>query len=230
MAYQATSASEQLRKGPWLEEEDEQLAGLVNVFGERKWDSIARVSGLRRSGKSCRMRWLNYLRPNLKRCRITPEEEQIIIQLHTQWGNKLFIVRWSRIARSLPGRTDNEIKNYWRTHLSKKNAQVQEQEGNFHNNSSDVSDNVAQQDLSLVQDGFVAGSDEQYDLWKLMDSSYETRLYDHWLSEIKSGDQEDGRGYINGGLEESFGGYSCMGTGNYEDGETSVLDCLWEHS
>ncbi|CAN1276023.1 Transcription factor MYB27 [Linum perenne] len=193
MAYQATSASEQLRKGPWLEEEDEQLAGLVNVFGERKWDSIARVSGLRRSGKSCRM-------------------------------------RWSRIARSLPGRTDNEIKNYWRTHLSKKNAQVQEQEGNFHNNSSDVSDNVAQQDLSLVQDGFVAGSDEQYDLWKLMDSSYETRLYDHWLSEIKSGDQEDGRGYINGGLEESFGGYSCMGTGNYEDGETSVLDCLWEHS
>ncbi|CAN1770603.1 Transcription factor MYB27 [Linum perenne] len=171
------------------------------------------------------MRWLNYLRPNLKRCRITPEEEQIIIQLHTQWGNK-----WSRIARSLPGRTDNEIKNYWRTHLSKKTVRVQEQEGNFHNNRSDVSDNVAQQDLSLVQDGFVAGSDEQYDSWKLMDSTYETRLYDHWLSEIKSGDQEDGRGCINGGLEESFGGYSCMGTWNYEDGENSVLDCLWEHS
>ncbi|XP_028065735.1 transcription factor MYB108-like [Camellia sinensis] len=78
-------------------------------------------AGLRRSGKSCRMRWMNYLRPNLKHGRLSAEEERIILQLHKQWGNK-----WSKIARRLPGRTDNEIKNYWRSHL-RKNAQVREQ-------------------------------------------------------------------------------------------------------
>ncbi|CAN0926163.1 Transcription factor MYB27 [Linum grandiflorum] len=222
MAYQPTTSSmdqhgDGLRKGPWLEEEDERLGSLVNTFGEKKWDSIARISGLRRSGKSCRMRWLNYLRPNLKRCRITAEEEHIIIQLHHQWGNK-----WSRIARSLPGRTDNEIKNYWRTHLSKKIVQAQEQEGNFYHHT-DVNDNVAEQDLGLVEDGLVAGSDEQYDSWKLMDSAYETRLYEHWLCEINnSGDQEECKGCVNGG---------CFGCYNYDQvGENSVVDCLWEHS
>ncbi|KAF1897209.1 hypothetical protein Lal_00034912 [Lupinus albus] len=72
-------------------------------------------TGLKRNGKSCRLRWVNYLRPDLKRGHITPQEESIIVELHNRWGN-----RWSIIARSLPGRTDNEIKNYWRTHLKKK--------------------------------------------------------------------------------------------------------------
>ncbi|THG16183.1 hypothetical protein TEA_020620 [Camellia sinensis var. sinensis] len=94
---------------------------IVEPMGERLWDLVAKVSGLRRSGKSCRMRWMNYLRPNLKHGRLSAEEERIILQLHKQWGNK-----WSKIARRLPGRTDNEIKNYWRSHL-RKNAQVREQ-------------------------------------------------------------------------------------------------------
>ncbi|KAL5231985.1 hypothetical protein ABZP36_030761 [Zizania latifolia] len=71
-------------------------------------------AGLKRTGKSCRLRWVNYLHPGLKRGRITADEERLILQLHAQWGS-----RWSRIARSLPGRTDNEIKNYWRTHMRK---------------------------------------------------------------------------------------------------------------
>lgn len=72
-------------------------------------------AGLLRCGKSCRLRWMNYLRPDIKRGNITPEEDDLIIRMHSLLGN-----RWSLIAGRLPGRTDNEIKNYWNTHLSKK--------------------------------------------------------------------------------------------------------------
>ncbi|XVF68696.1 hypothetical protein PTKIN_Ptkin11bG0022200 [Pterospermum kingtungense] len=77
--------------------------------------------GLNRTGKSCRLRWVNYLHPGLKRGKMTPQEERLVLELHDKWGN-----RWSRIARKLPGRTDNEIKNYWRTHMRKK---AQEKKG-----------------------------------------------------------------------------------------------------
>ncbi|XP_044482098.1 transcription factor MYB48-like [Mangifera indica] len=73
------------------------------------------IIGLNRTGKSCRLRWVNYLHPGLKRGKMTPQEERLVLELHAKWGN-----RWSRIARKLPGRTDNEIKNYWRTHMRKR--------------------------------------------------------------------------------------------------------------
>ncbi|CAN6358306.1 unnamed protein product [Urochloa humidicola] len=76
-----------------------------------------RAAGLRRTGKSCRLRWVNYLHPDLRRGRITADEERLIVELQAKWGS-----RWSRIARSLPGRTDNEIKNFWRTRTRKKKA------------------------------------------------------------------------------------------------------------
>ncbi|GMI64149.1 myb domain protein 79 [Hibiscus trionum] len=109
------SIEEGWRKGPWTAEEDKLLIEYVRVHGEGRWNSVAKLIGLKRNGKSCRLRWVNYLRPDLKRGQLTPHEESIILELHARWGN-----RWSTIARSLPGRTDNEIKNYWRTRFKKK--------------------------------------------------------------------------------------------------------------
>ncbi|KAF8012733.1 hypothetical protein BT93_I0785 [Corymbia citriodora subsp. variegata] len=111
------------RKGPWTPEEDKLLSEYVGSHGEGRWSSVGRSAGLNRSGKSCRLRWVNYLRPGLRRGQITPQEEGIIIELHALWGNK-----WSTIARYLPGRTDNEIKNYWRTHFKKKDRPAHKQE------------------------------------------------------------------------------------------------------
>jgi len=89
------------------------------------------VVGLKRCGKSCRLRWLNYLRPDIKRGNICPAEEELIIRLHRLLGN-----RWSLIAGRLPGRTDNEIKNYWNTHLSKKLSSQQSQDKSSKNLST----------------------------------------------------------------------------------------------
>ncbi|KAL5700755.1 hypothetical protein ACHQM5_026163 [Ranunculus cassubicifolius] len=109
-----------LRRGPWTVEEDLTLINYITNHGEGRWNSLARCAGLKRTGKSCRLRWLNYLRPDVRRGNITLEEQLLILELHSRWGN-----RWSKIAQHLPGRTDNEIKNYWRTRVQKHAKQLQ---------------------------------------------------------------------------------------------------------
>ncbi|KAI9153468.1 hypothetical protein LWI28_011781 [Acer negundo] len=157
MVYKAVMQGEKLRKGPWHVEEDKHLITFVTLLGDRKWDYIARVSGIKRCGKSCRLRWLNYLRPNIKHGDISIEEELIILQLHEQWGNK-----WARIARSLPGRTDNEIKNYWRTHVRRKIMQAREQE-NFQCGREDGKQDILFQKVNFDVQTYEAGEHKPVD-------------------------------------------------------------------
>ncbi|KAL4024779.1 hypothetical protein IC575_013149 [Cucumis melo] len=104
-----------LKKGPWTAEEDEILISYINKHGHSNWRALPKLAGLLRCGKSCRLRWINYLRPDIKRGNFTLEEQEIVLHLHEKLGN-----RWSAIAAQLPGRTDNEIKNFWHTHLKKR--------------------------------------------------------------------------------------------------------------
>ncbi|KAK9063732.1 hypothetical protein SSX86_017604 [Deinandra increscens subsp. villosa] len=114
MASSCNEKLDELRRGPWTLDEDNLLIHYITCHGEGRWNSLAKSSGLKRTGKSCRLRWLNYLKPDVKHGNLTPQEQLLILELHSKWGN-----RWSKIAQNLPGRTDNEIKNYWRTKVQK---------------------------------------------------------------------------------------------------------------
>ncbi|CAA7030863.1 unnamed protein product [Microthlaspi erraticum] len=106
---------EGIKKGAWTPEEDQKLIAYLQLHGEGGWRTLPQKAGLKRCGKSCRLRWSNYLRPDIKRGEFSPEEDDTIIKLHTLYGNK-----WAAIAASLEGRTDNDIKNYWNTNLKKR--------------------------------------------------------------------------------------------------------------
>ncbi|OAY35263.1 transcription factor MYB15 isoform X2 [Manihot esculenta] len=139
-----------LKKGAWSPEEDYKLRTYIVRYGHWNWRELPKFAGLQRCGKSCRLRWMNYLRPGVKHGKYSKEEEDLIIKLHNQLGNK-----WSRIAAELPGRTDNEIKNHWHTHLKKRSKESQRESGLKEKYSIEQSSETSQLNGDLKVESFV---------------------------------------------------------------------------
>ncbi|KAK8581144.1 hypothetical protein V6N13_144187 [Hibiscus sabdariffa] len=115
MGHHTCCNKQKVKRGLWSPEEDKKLINHITTYGHGCWSSVPRLAGLERCGKSCRLRWINYLRPDLKRGSLSPQEATLIIELHSILGN-----RWAQIAKHLPGRTDNEVKNFWNSSIRKK--------------------------------------------------------------------------------------------------------------
>ncbi|KAJ8774937.1 hypothetical protein K2173_019941 [Erythroxylum novogranatense] len=176
-----------VNRGAWTAEEDRKLSECIEVHGAKRWKTVAIKAGLNRCGKSCRLRWLNYLRPNIKRGNISPDEEDLIIRLHKLLGN-----RWSLNARRLPGRTDNEIKNYWNSHLSKKTnhketivaSSTTKQEGvpQVRHDSSQPPPHMDTEEIESSEDNF--------DVNDFFDFSAETCYVLEWVNKFLQLDQD----------------------------------------
>ncbi|KAG7548096.1 Homeobox-like domain superfamily [Arabidopsis suecica] len=139
MGKRATTSvkREELNRGAWTDHEDKILRDYITTHGEGKWSTLPNQAGLKRCGKSCRLRWKNYLRPGIKRGNISSDEEELIIRLHNLLGN-----RWSLIAGRLPGRTDNEIKNHWNSNLRKRLPKTQTKQSKRIKRSTNNENNV----------------------------------------------------------------------------------------
>ncbi|XP_071713841.1 transcription factor LAF1-like [Rutidosis leptorrhynchoides] len=130
------------KKGLWSPDEDKKLKDYILNHGLGCWSFVPVNAGLQRNGKSCRLRWTNYLRPGLKRGKFTKHEEQKILTLHGKLGNK-----WSEMSRQMPGRSDNEIKNHWHSYLKKKYAKLENTKTK--STSSDTLNEQSSSDSSL---------------------------------------------------------------------------------
>ncbi|KAL3828871.1 hypothetical protein ACJIZ3_017673 [Penstemon smallii] len=185
-----------LKRGPWTAEEDKMLSEYVKREGEGRWRTMPQKAGLLRCGKSCRLRWMNYLRPTVKRGHISPGEEDLILRIHRLIGN-----RWSLIAGRIPGRTDNEIKNYWNTHLSKKlmsqgidpkTHKPLLHQNNNHNYNNIASGDDDDDDDDLVEDGIKL--DDTYNFLQDQDafsSFFDSLINDDMFTNNQQQQQED---------------------------------------
>ncbi|KAJ9164476.1 hypothetical protein P3X46_024050 [Hevea brasiliensis] len=159
----------QVKKGPWSPAEDLRLVTFIQKHGHENWRALPKQAGLLRCGKSCRLRWINYLRPDVKRGNFTKEEEEAIIKLHQTLGNK-----WSKIASHFPGRTDNEIKNVWNTHLKKRLAfKVPHSSGGELKESSSISSSSSSTIMSGGKRNMAIELDDQ---WKHVSVTKRTRV------------------------------------------------------
>ncbi|MFQ6627109.1 hypothetical protein Gotur_005908 [Gossypium turneri] len=188
-------------KGSWTAEEDRRLAKYIEIHGAKRWKTIAIKSGNLLSVEEKLhfwsigingLRWLNYLRPNIKRGNISDEEEDLIIRLHKLLGN-----RWSLIAGRLPGRTDNEIKNYWNSHLSKKmiNHDVRTEQTS---SLEQIVPHKAWETVQMEEEEVVKGSDEiensefSIDVDEFFDFSTEGCFGLDWVNKfLELDDQQD---------------------------------------
>ncbi|CAI9275572.1 unnamed protein product [Lactuca saligna] len=186
-----------IKKGAWSEEEDSKLRLYIERHGHRNWRELPKLAGLSRCGKSCRLRWMNYLRPNLRRGKFTKEEDDVILDLHKKLGSK-----WSVMAAQLPGRSDNEIKNHWHTHLKNHvrkdeivstNEQVGNSEsGNHKGCPAKISDLEAQEEvgilLKVLSSGMPSSSTSEQPQHWLSDSSYavSSNVKPHYFDSVKS--------------------------------------------
>ncbi|KAK9059357.1 hypothetical protein SSX86_021977 [Deinandra increscens subsp. villosa] len=149
-----------LHRGAWSADEDQLLINHIQTHGEGQWRALPSKAGLLRCGKSCRLRWMNYLRPGIKRGNFTSDENDVIIRLHSLHGS-----RWSLIATELSGRTDNEIKNHWNAHLRK----TVDNAGNRHPETTSEKKRVKKK-KKVTDDRKTAGQEKSTEV-KILDSA-----------------------------------------------------------
>ncbi|KAJ0976962.1 hypothetical protein J5N97_012436 [Dioscorea zingiberensis] len=189
-----------LKRGPWTADEDQKLITFILNNGIQCWRLVPKLADLKRCGKSCRLRWTNYLRPDLKRGDISQAEEDQIIELHARLGN-----RWSKIASYFPGRTDNEIKNHWNTRI-KKRLKLLGLDPVTHKSIEEPSpdDEVKEKSSSLTMNNSVVSSDGNGSSWDEMKAN----VTNHSSSCTTSFSLDDTEGSTFAWTDDPFDGFS----------------------